>query len=85
MPRLSRIATESRPGRAAPPWAFAKMRKRIPTGRNVAGRSQAKNKSPALPGFLVFAFDRLISRVRYFASFAIWCASRETFRLAVFL
>src|ERR1700761_6667596 len=40
-----------------------------------------KNKSPASAGLLQIHRFRLA----YFASLAIWCVSRETFRLAVFL
>jgi hypothetical protein len=45
-----------------------KTRKENSDCRNVAGK---KTKARHPPGSLVFAFDCLISRVRYFANFAI--------------
>jgi hypothetical protein len=46
----------------------------------VAQCHKYENKKPGAAGLLK---NKL--RSVYFASFAIWCASRETFRLALFL
>jgi hypothetical protein len=40
-----------------------------------------KKKSPAEPGF----FDEYLFQSVHFASLAIWCVRRDTFRLALFL
>jgi len=46
-----------------------------------SGATPGQRKSPAWPGF----YDNRLFRSAHLASLAIWCESRETLRLALFL